>query len=153
LLYNYDRGIENTRLDFGLAALQVTPLKLASGFGIFFIRGAGAAKAIAPVEKFSAYIFKEGATHGKDPIFRGLGYEARHSEALAATFAEQAGQKFSSGQFTLGKLDQFGQRINIEIELSGIGQAAGKTSFIQSGWMMLENGSIKLNTPFAGFTR
>lgn len=29
---------------------------------------------IAPVEKFYDYIFKPGAAHGKDHVFRSLGY-------------------------------------------------------------------------------
>jgi|GEM_PF-2487904 len=109
--------------------------------------------AVAPVEKFSEYIFKEGATHGKDAVFRSLGYGAGDSADLAKIWSRQAAAKFSNGQFTLGKLDQYGQRINIEINLQGIGNSAGKVSHINSGWMISPNGSIKLNTPFSGFTR
>jgi hypothetical protein len=65
---------------------------------------------------------------------------------------QQAAAKFAKGEYTLGKLDQYGQRINIEIEVRGIGDAAGKTSHMRSGWMIQSDGSIKLNTPFSGFT-
>jgi filamentous hemagglutinin len=58
-------------------------------------------------------------------------------------------QKFVNGNYSLGKLDDYGQRINIEIVLSG----NGKTSYFTSGWMINSDGSITLNTPFAGFTR
>jgi len=37
-----------------------------------FERSSLAAKGTAPVAKFSDYIFKEGATHGKDAVFTGL---------------------------------------------------------------------------------
>jgi hypothetical protein len=109
--------------------------------------------ATAPVEKFSDYIFKEGATHGKDKVFRSLGYDAAHSAELANVWEKQAAEKFAKGEYSLGKLDAYGQRININIQLSGIGAAADKTSNINSGWMMLKNGEIKLNTPFSGFTK
>jgi filamentous hemagglutinin len=66
---------------------------------------------------------------------------------------DQAALKYAKGEYTLGKADSFGQRINIEIELPGIGEAAGKTSYIKSGWMIKADGSITLNTPFSGFTK
>jgi hypothetical protein len=111
------------------------------------------AKALAPVQKFSDYIFKEGATHGKAAVFRRLGYSKDHSEQLAQMWREQAATKYAKGEYTLGKLDQYGQRINIEIEVPGIGNSTGKTSYMESGWMIQPDGSITLNTPFSGFTR
>jgi len=66
---------------------------------------------------------------------------------------QQGSDAFTSGQYTLGKLDQYGQRVNIEIALPGQGAAAGNTSYLRSGWMIQFDGSIKLNTPFSGFTR
>ncbi len=103
--------------------------------------------------KFSEYIFKEGADHGKDAVFRGLGYGKEHTDDLVHIFQEQANRKFASGEYTLGKLDKWGQRIDIEINLSGIGDAAGKNSSIRSGWMINADGTISLNTPFSGFTK
>ena len=61
--------------------------------------------------------------------------------------------KYSAGEYTLGKLDHFGQRINIEIELKGIGQYSDKISYIKSGWIIQSDGSISLNTPFSGFIK
>jgi filamentous hemagglutinin len=103
--------------------------------------------------KFSEYIFKDGAAPGKDVVFKNLGYTAEDSQMLANIYEGQAAAKYASGNYTLGKLDGFGQRINIEIELNGIGNAAGKTSYIQSGWMIQPDNLITLNTPFSGFTR
>lgn len=51
-------------------------------------------------------------------------------------YKEQAALKYAKGEYTLGKVDSFGQRINIEIELQGIGDAACKTSYLKSGWMI-----------------
>jgi hypothetical protein len=117
-------------------------------------RGATSApEASVPIAKFRDYIFKEGATHGKDAVFRSLGYGVEHSEDLASIYSEQGGAKFATSEYTLGKLDQYGQRINIEIELPGIGEATGQTSYLRSGWMIQPEGGISLNTPFAGFTR
>jgi filamentous hemagglutinin len=115
--------------------------------------GLGSKLATAPVEKFSDYIFKEGATHGKDAVFQALGYAKEDSPQLAKLWEEQAAVKFGKGDYTMGKLDQYGQRINIEIEVPGIGDSAGQTSHMRSGWMIQKDGSIKLNTPFSGFTR
>ncbi len=75
---------------------------------------------VAPVEKFKGYIFKPGTTHGKDHVFRSLGYNQNHSAELGALFERQAIQKYALRDYTLGVLDQHGQRISIEIELDGI---------------------------------
>lgn len=111
------------------------------------------ATATAPVAKFSDYLFKEGATHGKDAVFRSYGYSGADSEALAAEFEQQAATQYSAGNYQLGKLDQYGQRITIPIELRGEGAAAGRSALINTGWMIRPDGSITLNTPFSGFAK
>jgi len=108
---------------------------------------------VAPIEKFRDYIFKPGATHGKDHVFRSLGYDRSHSAELAAIFEQQAAKKYAQGSFSLGRLDEYGQRINIEIELDGIGDCGNQKSYIISGWMTQSDGSITMNTPFGGFAR
>lgn len=69
-----------------------------------------------------------------------------------SVFFHDAG-KFARGEYTLGKADQYGQRIDIKIELAGIGDAAGKPSHLRSGRKIQPDGSININTPFSGFTR
>lgn len=103
--------------------------------------------------KFSDYIFKPNAAHGKDHVFRSLGYSREDSAELVKIWQKQAIKKMAGGQYTLGKLNQYGQRINVEIALPGKGASAGKISYLNSGWMLLPDGSLKLNTPFSGFTR
>ena len=66
---------------------------------------------------------------------------------------QQAAGKFAKGDYTLGKLDQYVQRINITIDLPGVGVSAGKSSSMTSGWMMKPDGTISLNTPFSGFAK
>ena len=112
-----------------------------------------AAKVTIDKRKFTQYIFKQGADHGKDAVYRGLGYSKRHSNKLYRLYKKQAQKQLASGNYKLGKLDKWGQRIDIEITLPGIGKAKGKSSSIKSGWMLLEDGSIQLNTPFSGFMR
>jgi filamentous hemagglutinin len=68
-------------------------------------------------------------------------------------YEQQASEAFANGQYTLGRLDQYGQRVSIEIALPGQGPTMGNTSYLRSGWMIQPDGSIKLNTPFSGFTR
>lgn len=108
---------------------------------------------VAPIEKFRDYIFKPGATHGKDHVFRSLGYDESHSEELAALFEQQAADKYSNQEFSLGLLDKHGQRISIQIELPGIGEHTGQQSYLISGWMIRGDSSITLHTPFSGFAR
>ncbi len=102
---------------------------------------------------YISYIFKEGATHGKDAIYRGLGYTAEHSAQLAKTYQSQAAKLFSQGRYTAGEMTQYGQRISIGINLRGVGAASGKSAHIKSGWMIRKDGSISLSTPFSGFMR
>lgn len=109
--------------------------------------------ALAPIEKFKDYIFKPGAQHGKEKVFESLGYNRSHSEQLTEVYQEQATAKYKEGNYTLGKKDDYGQRISIEIKLEGVGNAAGKTSYLNSGWMIRPDGTITLNTPFSGFTK
>ena len=93
-------------------------------------------RAVVDTRKFPDYIFKSGADHGKNVVFDSLGYTADDSGALSHIWEAQAAQKYSNGEFTLGKADQYGQRVNIEIALPGKGAATGQTSYLQSGWMI-----------------
>jgi hypothetical protein len=108
---------------------------------------------IADRRKFSDYIFRPGADHGKDTVFRSLGYSGDDSDQLVKIWETQAAQKYANGEFTFGKSDEYGQRVNIEIALPGKGSADGEISYLKSGWMVQPDGSLKLNTPFSGFMR
>ena len=89
----------------------------------------------------------------KTKVFERLGYSRRHSELLADIYRQQARVKYATGDYELGKSDEWGQRIHIEIVLLGIGRAGGKVSYLKSGWMIKSDGSISLNTPFVGFAQ
>ena len=116
-------------------------------------RSMGAAEqALVDTRKFSDYIFTANSG-GKDAVFKSLGYTTEDSAALAKIWQTQAAEKFAKGEYVLGKLDQYGQRIDIEIELPRKADVLGQTSYLKSGWMVQSDGTIKLNTPFSGFTR
>lgn len=111
---------------------------------------------IAPIEKFRDYVFKPGATHGKDRVFRSLGYRRGDSQLLSDLYSSQAAAKYAAQDFTLGKADEYGQRINIVIELTvhtltAKGYHSSRSSYIISGWMIRNDGTLTLNTPFSGF--
>ncbi|MDN7947578.1 filamentous hemagglutinin N-terminal domain-containing protein [Burkholderia multivorans] len=141
--------------DFGSLVSLVGAVGAASliGSGRSAAGGDSAVLATADSRKFSDYIFAAGADHGKNAVFESLGYSGADSVSLTRMWEQQAAQKYAQGQYTLGKLDQYGQRIDIEIALPGKGAATGQTSYLRSGWMIQSDGSIKLNTPFSGFTR
>ncbi|CUH96603.1 hypothetical protein P22_2693 [Propionispora sp. 2/2-37] len=136
-----------------LPEVVVTGERIPSGSAIAEGSGNAVSNVSSDIRKFTEYIFKDGAAPGKDVVFKNLGYGVKDSESLIKIYNEQAAAKFAKGEYTLGKADSFGQRINIEIELPGIGDAAGKTSYLKSGWMIKPDGSLTLNTPFAGFTK
>lgn len=72
---------------------------------------------------------------------------------MSKVWQQQAAEKYAQGEFKLGKADPYGQRVDIEIALPGKGLEVGKVSYLRSGWMIQADGSLKLNTPFSGFTR
>ncbi len=64
----------------------------------------GAPGATVDSGKFSNYVFKNGATHGKDSIFGSYGYGAVDSEVLAAQFQAQGTVNYRAGNFVNGVL-------------------------------------------------
>ena len=60
----------------------------------------------------------------------------------------QAEEKYLSGEYELGKLDRYGQRINIVIEIPRK-NGTGTVTFV-SGWMLGANGELRLTTPYGG---
>lgn len=102
-----------------------------------------------PIIKFVDYIFDENKSKGKKHLFESWGYAKIDSTWLQQELGRQAKEKYASGNFKLGKLDEHGQRINIEIELPRKDKI-GTVKFI-SGWMVYPNGIIKNATPMGGF--
>lgn len=65
--------------------------------------------------------------------------------------ARYTAQDFTLQDFTLGKADEYGQRRSIVIELVGQGGFSSQSSHLISGWMIRDDGTLTLNTPFSGF--
>jgi len=108
------------------------------------------AAAHSDYSKFDPYLFNTNGlqTHNKEKLFKEWGYTVDDARWLQAEIERQAREKYLSGQYKLGKLNIFGQRINIRVTIpkkDGIDDV----SFV-TGWMVKPNGQIKFNTPYGG---
>ena len=99
-----------------------------------------------PIEKFTEYIFANG--NSKKQLFEIWGYGIIDSEYLKKEFERQAKLSYAVGDYELGLLNEYGQRINVIITL----KRKDKNEYItfRSGWMVYPNGRIALTTPFGG---
>ena len=108
------------------------------------------AQAICPINKFNGYVFKEkGIKGGKDIPYLDLGFNIDDSAFLAMEYERQAKEKYTNGEYVLNRKDEYGQRVDIVIELTG----NGKTRKMLSGWMVHPLGLITSATPFSGYVR
>ena len=97
-----------------------------------------------PLSKFTDYIFSDKyAWNGKRDLFNQLGFSIKDSEFLKNEYEKQAKKKYCESAYTLGKLDDQGQRINIDIEFF---KNFRYIKFV-SGWMVRPKGEITNNTP------
>ena len=99
-------------------------------------------------EKFTINIFNPTETNGKIVLFESLGYDKMDYEMLIDLYCKQAKEKYSNGDFILGKLDNFGQRINIVIALPS--KDGSRIKYVKSAWMVYPDGKIKLITADGG---
>ena len=108
------------------------------------------ANARSAYSKFDPYLFdpENVYKHGKTKAFESWGYTVEDAAWLQGEIEQQALYKYISGEYSLGRLNKDGQRINIRIEIERK-DGSGTVSFV-SGWMVLPNGTIKLNTPYGG---
>lgn len=100
--------------------------------------------------KFDPYLFKTTGlqTHNKEKLFKEWGYTVEDAKWLQAEIERQGRKRYLSGQYELGKLNMFGQRINIKVTIPKK-DGSGDVSFV-TGWMVKPNGQIRLNTPYGG---
>ncbi len=103
-----------------------------------------------PYEKINPYLFdpENFYKHGKNAMLESWGYTVHDSTHLKEEIEKQGLEKYKNGNYTLGLLNEYGQRINIRVELPRK-NGDGTVSFI-TGWMIKPNGLIQLNTPFGG---
>ncbi len=102
---------------------------------------------IGDPRKFSEYVLVRNHKSGKDKIFLGLlGYRPNNPEdtqALLETYIVQARAKFIAQEYSVGECDRHGQRFSIIIEIKG--------KRLYTGWVLDNQGTLKLATPFSGF--
>ena len=100
--------------------------------------------------KFDPYLFNTNGNyaHAKEKLFNSWGYSVEDAEWLQNEFQNQWLQKYIEGDYKLGLLDIYGQRISIKIELPKR-SGTGTVSFI-TGWIVKPNGQIQLTTPYGG---
>ena len=103
---------------------------------------------VCPIEKFTEYLFVENKSGGKKHLFESWGYRIIDSETLASEFRKQANLAYLQGDYVLGNLDQYGERIGITITIPRK-NGAGNVSFL-SGWMVYPDGQLFLITPYGG---
>lgn len=108
------------------------------------------AKATSAFSKFDPYLFNTYGlySHGKEKLFASWGYTAADAHWLQNEIEQQGRSQYIAGNYTLGKLNSYGQRINIRVELPRK-DSQEKVSFI-TGWTVQPHGEIKLNTPYGG---
>ena len=99
------------------------------------------------IDKFTQYIFHLTNNGGKKALFENWGYGIMDSKELQTEFIRQAQKKYADGEYELGRLNDFGQRINIIILLL---TSNGDYATFRSGWMVYPDGKIRLTTPFGG---
>ena len=96
--------------------------------------------AVCDIRKFREYIFGEkGRNEGKVEIFQMLGFTIEDSEYLKKEYERQALKAYVEGNYKLGKWDEKGQRITIDIFL----EHNGRRYLKGSGWMVKQDGEIK----------
>lgn len=96
------------------------------------------------LEKFKGYIFSDKyAWNGKRDLFEKLGFSINDSEYLKQEYENQAVKNYCNSEYSLGKLDMYGQRINIDIKLV----KNGRNIVFTSGWLVRPKGKITNNTP------
>jgi RHS repeat-associated protein len=102
----------------------------------------------ANIRKFSDYIFRGDGCNGKEYLFTRLGYNKSNSEELLQMYTKQAATKFACGEYEFSKSTKWGTNIKINIDIPGINESEGKTATYTSIWELLDDGSIRLVTPY-----
>ena len=100
--------------------------------------------------KYDPFLFNTQHTysHNKEKLFKEWGYTVADAKWLQSEINKQGLEKYISGNYQLGKLNDKGQRISIRIEITRK-DTGSKVSFI-TGWMVYPNGQIQMTTPFGG---
>ena len=98
--------------------------------------------------KFDVYLFNTLGEYNnyKADLFRMWGYDVEDIPWMKAEWERQAREKYLAGDYKLNLLDEWGQRINIRIEIPR--KDTGEIVSFMSGWMVYPNGRLQLATPY-----
>ncbi|MDE6870392.1 MAG: hypothetical protein K2J75_06655 [Clostridia bacterium] len=102
-----------------------------------------------PKDKFEGYIFSpKYAYNGKIQLYIKWGYDIMDMGYLINELSRQAKENYSNGDFKLGLLNGYGQRISIVTKL----ERKDRKEIVKflTGWMVYPDGNIKLITPYGG---
>ena len=100
------------------------------------------------MEKYTNYIFSIGNDGGKNALFGAWGYSVYDADYLKSEIERQAKLAYQCGDYILGSRNEYGQRINIVVQLE-TKHTGEKVSFV-SGWMSYPDGKLVLITPYGG---
>lgn len=108
------------------------------------------AKAVSDYSKYDPYLFnvKEKFDHKKHLLFKEWGYGVEDSIWMKTEIEKQAFEKYVNGDYKLGILNKWGQRISIRVKIPR--KDTGEFVSYITGWMVYPNGEIRLNTPYGG---
>ena len=98
--------------------------------------------------KFDVYLFNtEGKyNYNKAKLFWDWGYDVDDIPWMKAEWERQSYEKYLAGKYKLNLLDEWGQRINIQIEIPR--KDTGEIVSFMSGWLVMPNGKLQLATPY-----
>ena len=98
--------------------------------------------------KYDVYLFNTLGTYNnhKADLFRLWGYNVDDVPWMKKEWERQAFEKYIAGDYKLNLLDDWGQRINIRIEIPR--KDTGEIVSFMSGWMVYPNGKLQLATPY-----
>ena len=82
----------------------------------------------------------------KDKLFRLWGYTEADAHWLKEEIERQGLESHLAGSYTLNKLNENGQRINIVVTISR--KDKNGTASFTTGWMVEQQGRIRLVTPY-----
>lgn len=101
--------------------------------------------AFCDINKINNYLFGEnGLKNGKRRLFESWGFTVKDSNYIKEEFEKAAKLEYMYGKYKLGKLDRWGQRIDLKIILMC---PDNKYRSITSGWLIHPLGYITCNTP------
>ena len=106
------------------------------------------AKTISPIEKFTEYLFNSNnpKNGGKAKLFKLWGYDKEDSRWMVKESQQQAREKYVAGDYSLGKINEYGQRIHIQMTIPD--KETGEMRMFRTAWIVRPHGELVLVTPY-----